>query len=67
MIGQPLELRRGATVRYLAADSGEWREGTLVRASSTGEEWLVKNRFGKYWLHLSRLRPVLDLEDHAAH
>jgi hypothetical protein len=63
VIGQPLELRRGATVRYLAADSGEWREGTLVRPSATGEEWLVKNRFGKYWLHLSRLRPVSDLEE----
>jgi len=43
VISQPLELRRGATVRYLAADSGEWREGTLVKSSSTGEEWLVKN------------------------
>ena len=58
MISQPLELRPGATVRYLAADSGEWREGTLVKSSSTGEEWLLKNRFGKYWLHVSRLRPV---------
>lgn len=58
MISQPLELRPGAMVRYLAADSGEWREGTLVKSSSTGEEWLLKNRFGKYWLHVSRLRPV---------
>ena len=64
MISQPLELRRGATVRYLAADSGEWREGTLVKSSSTGEEWLVKNRFGKYWLHVSRLRPVNTLAEH---
>lgn len=64
MIGQPLELRPGVTVRYIAADSGEWREGTLVKASSTGEEWLVENRFGKYWLHVSRLRPALELEDH---
>ena len=64
MISQPLELRRGATVRYLAADSGEWREGTLVKSSSTGEEWLVKNRFGKYWLHVSRLRPVNMLAEH---
>jgi hypothetical protein len=62
VIGQPLELRPGATVRYLAADSGEWREGTLVRSSSTGEEWLVKNRFGKYWLQVSRLRPAGGLE-----
>lgn len=64
MIGQPLELRPGVTVRYLAADSGEWREGTLVKASSTGEEWLVKSRFGKYWLQVGRLRPVDALGDH---
>ncbi len=64
MIGQPLELRPGAMVRYVAADTGDWREGTLVRSSSTGEEWLVKNRFGKYWLHVSRLRPADGLEDH---
>jgi len=53
-----LELRRGVMVQYVAADSGEWREGTLVRGSPTGEEWLVKNRFGKFWLHVSRLRPA---------
>jgi hypothetical protein len=64
VIGQPLELRPGAKVRYIAADSGDWREGTLVKSSSTGEEWLVKNRFGKYWLHVSRLRPAGGLEDH---
>jgi hypothetical protein len=57
-----LELRSGVTVQYLAADSGEWREGTLVRPSPTGEEWLVKNRFGKFWLHVSRLRPAELLE-----
>ena len=64
MIGQPLELRPGASVQYVAGDSGEWREGTLVKRSSTGEEWLVKNRFGKYWLHVSRLQPVPELADH---
>ena len=66
MIGQPLELRPGATVRYHAGDSGEWREGTLVRSSSTGEEWLVRNRFGKYWLQVSRLHPAdgLEVTDH---
>lgn len=67
MIGPPLELRPGVTVQYVAADSGEWREGTLVKASSTGEEWLVKNRMGSYWLHVSRLRPVDTLEDGATH
>jgi hypothetical protein len=59
-----LELRPGATVEYRAADSGEWREGTLVKGSANGEEWLVKNRFGRYWLHVSRLRPVGALEAH---
>jgi len=58
VIGPTLELRPGVHVEYLAADSAEWREGTLVRSSPTGEEWLVKNRFGRYWLHVSRLRPV---------
>lgn len=62
-----LELRSGATVQYLAADSGEWREGTLVRSSPTGEEWLVKNRFGKYWLQVSRLRPPLELQAASDH
>jgi hypothetical protein len=62
VINQPLELRPGARVRYNAADSGEWREGTLVKGSVNGEEWLVKNRFGKFWLHYSRLRPVLEPE-----
>jgi hypothetical protein len=61
VISPELELRSGTRVRYLTADSGEWRDGTLVRSSPTGEEWLVKNRFGKYWLHVSRLRPALEL------
>jgi len=59
VIGRPLELRPGGSVRYRAADSGEWRDGTLVKASANGEEWLVKNRFGKFWLQVSRLRPAL--------
>ena len=59
MIDRPLELRPGGPVRYRAADSDEWRDGTLVRASANGEEWLVKNRFGKFWLLVSRLRPAL--------
>ena len=62
MISPELELRSGTRVRYLAADSGEWRDGTLVRSSPTGEEWLVKNRFGKYWLNVSRLRPVTEVQ-----
>jgi hypothetical protein len=62
VISPTLELRPGAVVQYLAAESGEWREGTLVRSSPTGEEWLVKNRFGRYWLPVSRLRPALELQ-----
>jgi len=63
VISPPLELRPGAKVQYRAADSGEWREGTLVRSSVNNEEWLVKNRFGKYWVHVSRLRPADQLQE----
>ena len=64
MISPPLELRPGARVQYRAADSDEWREGTLVKGSANDEEWLVKNRFGKFWLHVSRLRPANELQEH---
>ena len=64
MIGEPLDLRPGATVQYLAAASNEWQIGTLIKGSPNGEEWLVKNRFGKYWLHVSRLRPISELAEH---
>jgi hypothetical protein len=57
-----LELRPGRTVQYRAADSGEWREGTLVKGSANNEEWLVKNRFGRFWLHVSRLRPADEVQ-----
>jgi hypothetical protein len=50
-------------VRYLAADSGEWRDGTLVKGSANNEEWLVKNRFGKFWLDIGQLRPATELEE----
>ena len=53
----PLELRRGAHVLYSPAHSDEWREGELVKSSPNREEWLVKNRFGRFWIHVSRLRP----------
>ncbi len=56
----PLELRSGAQVRYSPAHSGEWRDGTLVKPSRSGEEWLVKNRFGQFWIYVSRLRPPED-------
>jgi hypothetical protein len=63
VIGDTLDLRPGAIVQYRAADSGEWRDGILVKGSSNGEEWLVKNRFGRYWLHVSRLRPAATLQE----
>jgi len=63
VITPPLELRPGALVQYRAADSGEWRDGTLVKSSPNGEEWLIKNRFGKYWLNVNRLRPANELQE----
>ena len=52
---------------YSPAHSDEWREGELVKSSPNREEWLVKNRFGRFWLHVSRLRPPDDEpQDHAA-
>lgn len=53
-----LELRKGAKVLYQPAHSGIWREATLVRPSANGEEWLVRNELGRYWLHIARLRPA---------
>ena len=62
-----LDLRPGATVQYSPAHSDEWREGKLIKASPNREEWLVENRFGRFWLHVSRLRPPADgpQPDHA--
>jgi len=63
-----IELRPGAKVRYSPVHTDEVREGELVRPSPTGEEWLVKNRFGRFWIHVTRLRPSDDgaQPDHAA-
>jgi hypothetical protein len=63
-----LELRPGARVRYTPVHSDESREGTLIRSSPNQEEWLVKNRFGRFWIHVNRLRPVDDepQPEHAA-
>ena len=63
-----LDLRPGAMVRYSPVHSDEWREGKLVRSSPNQEEWLVANRFGKFWIHVTRLRPPEDgaQPDHAA-
>jgi hypothetical protein len=55
-------------VQYSPAHSDEWREGKLIKSSPNREEWLVENRFGRFWLHVSRLRPPVDepQPDHAA-
>ena len=61
MNGRPsarLELRRGARVRYLPVHTTEWREGKLVRSSPNDEEWLVENQLGRFWIHVTRLRPT---------
>ncbi len=55
-----LELRKGAQVLYRSPVEDIWQEAELVRGSSTGEEWLVKNRFGRYWVPVTRLRPPLE-------
>lgn len=51
-----LELRKGAKVHYRLAD-GTWSEGALVRGSPNDEEWLIKNRFGSFWVPVTQLRP----------
>ena len=51
----PLDLRRGAHVRWQPAHSGEWREGKLIRPSPTNEEWLVENELGRFWIYVTRL------------
>lgn len=55
---RPLELRSGAKVRYRPVHTDLWRVGTLVRRSANGEEWLLKNEQGRFWVHVSRLRPA---------
>ena len=53
-----LELRKGAQVLYRNPADDGWQQGELVHGSSTGEEWLVKSRFGKYWVAVTQLRPA---------
>ena len=57
-----LDLRKGAKVRYEPVHSGTWRRGTLVRPSPNNEEWLVKNELGRFWIHVTRLRPDEEAE-----
>ncbi|MFN2519979.1 MAG: hypothetical protein ABR525_02925 [Candidatus Limnocylindria bacterium] len=58
MMDPALVLRPGAKVRYLPVHTDVWGEGELVRQSPNGEDWLVKNKFGRFWIHYSRLRPA---------
>jgi len=57
----PIEIRAGVKVRFGA----DRRIGELVRQSPNGEEWLVKDRFGKFWVATNRL--ILADEETAAH
>jgi hypothetical protein len=34
------------------------RVGELVRSSPNGEEWLVKDRLGRFWVSVNRLQPT---------
>ena len=57
----PIEPRAGTKVIF----GPDRRVGELVRTSPNGEEWLVKDRFGKFWVDANRL--VLADEETAAH
>jgi hypothetical protein len=57
----PLEPRRGLKVRF----GLDQRIGELVRPSPNGEEWLVKDRLGRFWVSTLRLMPAD--EEAAAH
>jgi hypothetical protein len=57
----PLDLRAGVKVRF----GHDGRIGELVRPSPNGEEWLVKDRFGKFWVATNRLE--LEDEETATH
>lgn len=57
----PLDPRPGIKVRF----GHDQRIGELVRASPNGEEWLVKDRLGRFWVATEKLRPAD--EEAAAH
>lgn len=59
MMDRPLDLRPGAHVRYLPVHTDEWLDGILVRHSPNDEEWLVRNRLGRFWVPVTRLRPLV--------
>jgi hypothetical protein len=56
-----LDLRAGTKIIF----GPDRRVGELVRPSPNGEEWLVKDRFGKFWVATNRI--VLEDEETAAH
>jgi len=57
----PLDLRPGTKVIF----GPDRRVGELVRSSPNGEEWLVKDRFGKVWVATNYI--VLEDEETATH
>jgi hypothetical protein len=55
----PLELRRGARVRWRPAHSDDRLEGKLMRPSPTNEEWLVRSDTGQQlWISVTQLEPA---------
>ncbi len=52
----PLVLAKGARVGF-EHDELDWMEGTIVRPSFNGEEWLVRTPLGGRWVRLADLRP----------
>src|SRR5438093_4061610 len=58
---RPFEPRAGRKIIFGA----DRRVGELVRPSPNGEEWLVKDRFGKFWVSTNRL--IFEDEETAAH
>lgn len=53
-----LDLRPGARVEWQPAHAPQSMTGKLIRPAANNEEWLVENRFGRFWIHVTRLRPA---------
>jgi hypothetical protein len=51
-----LRLRKGTRVGFDHDEVG-WIEGTAIRPSANGEEWLIRTKLDDRWVALSRLRP----------
>jgi hypothetical protein len=56
-----LRLRKGTKVAFDHDEVG-WIEGTAIRASANGEEWLIRTKLDDRWVALSRLRPPLSTD-----